>query len=630
MASIVDAGLPGNRKADSAQEGGGGASRSSSSLESQLQQAWLQSQLPKVQKRSVSAPLPGVFGEKGASPQSSAEVLVGPGVSGRGGDVGGLEKTYFHKTRGDTASEFLRKFSTPQLETISSKTNIPPPLESRNSASTFSDGLSESDSGSSAFNTSDGFSTDTQHTVKDSVFDAVDFEYYGSVSVDLAGETEPLALFLDDILTNEELEEEKGLVQQTSAYHAMEKEIADLLAPDSGADSLEDVNEYDRFWTNVEFAPTEDSGAYKAMAKEIADLLSPESTTLADGEPEVVNKEDVSISTEFPPSEEATALKLMERYTSMLSRHIKDVSGSNSDVDYRTWVTESDEIQFDDAWKSYLESSDQTSATAPVFDFNMVLRGTGGSNSSSLSVLASPTGTSMAELLYKCAFAVSQGKADDAAEYLAELQNQSSPHGTSVQRMAHYFMEALVAKMSGTGEELYTVITNNHPSDATIMKAYRVFVDNNPYIKICHFFAMKSALDAFEGASRVHIIHYGLQYGVEWPSLLQHLSLRPEGPPHIRMTGVDFPYPGFDPLKKINDTGQRIAKIAKMWGIPFEFRGLTGKWESFTARDFDLRTDEVLAVKTCYTHTIHDDCVLSGSPRELVLKRIRSLNPKVR
>jgi hypothetical protein len=100
--------------------------------------------------------------------------------------------------------------------------------------------------------------------------------------------------------------------------------------------------------------------------------------------------------------------------------------------------------------------------------------------------------------------------------------------------------------MSGTGEELYTVITNNHPSDATIMKAYRVFVDNNPYIKLCHFFAMKSVLDAFEGAPRVHIIHYGLQYGVEWPSLLQHLGQRREGPPHIRFTGEtpSFPIPG--------------------------------------------------------------------------------------
>lgn len=91
--------------------------------------------------------------------------------------------------------------------------------------------------------------------------------------------------------------------------------------------------------------------------------------------------------------------------------------------------------------------------------------------------------------------------------------------------------------MLGTGDELYTMNTYNHPSDATIMKAYRVFVDNNPYIKICHFFAMKSALDAFEGASHVHVIHYGLQYGAEWPSLLQHLSLRPEEPPHIRTTG---------------------------------------------------------------------------------------------
>lgn len=91
--------------------------------------------------------------------------------------------------------------------------------------------------------------------------------------------------------------------------------------------------------------------------------------------------------------------------------------------------------------------------------------------------------------------------------------------------------------MSGTGEELFTAMSNNPPSDATVMKAYRVYVDNNPYLKLSHFFSMKSILDAFEGAPRVHIIHYGLKYGVEWPSLLQNLSLRPEGPPYIRMTG---------------------------------------------------------------------------------------------
>lgn len=95
------------------------------------------------------------------------------------------------------------------------------------------------------------------------------------------------------------------------------------------------------------------------------------------------------------------------------------------------------------------------------------------------------------------------------------------------------------------------------------------------------------------------------------------------------MAGIDHPYPGVDPCKKINETGQRLAEFAKKWGVPFEFQALAGKWESFTARDFDLRDDEVLVVKACCMSKVHDECVLSGSPRELLLKRIRSLNPKV-
>lgn len=71
-----------------------------------------------------------------------------------------------------------------------------------------------------------------------------------------------------------------------------------------------------------------------------------------------------------------------------------------------------------------------------------------------------------------------------------------------------------------------------------MLKAFRQYVDYCPYIKITHFFSMKMILDAFEGAARVHVIHYGIQYGVEWPSLIQHLSMRSGGPPQFRMTGA--------------------------------------------------------------------------------------------
>jgi hypothetical protein len=52
-----------------------------------------------------------------------------------------------------------------------------------------------------------------------------------------------------------------------------------------------------------------------------------------------------------------------------------------------------------------------------------------------------------------------------------------------------------------------------------------------------HFLSIKTILDAFEGATHVHVVDYGLTYGGQWPCLIQQLSQRPGGPPHVRITG---------------------------------------------------------------------------------------------
>lgn len=91
--------------------------------------------------------------------------------------------------------------------------------------------------------------------------------------------------------------------------------------------------------------------------------------------------------------------------------------------------------------------------------------------------------------------------------------------------------------MSGTGAQLYKAISNNSLSDGMILKALRLFVDYCPYIKVGHFLATKVILDAFEGATRVHVVDYGLTYGGQWPCLIQQLSQRPGGPPNLRITG---------------------------------------------------------------------------------------------
>ena len=95
------------------------------------------------------------------------------------------------------------------------------------------------------------------------------------------------------------------------------------------------------------------------------------------------------------------------------------------------------------------------------------------------------------------------------------------------------------------------------------------------------------------------------------------------------MAGIDLPHPGSDPCLKLHETGHRLELIAKDWGVQLEFVALAGSWESFTARDMSLREDEVLAVCSDKLHTLLDESVMATSPRELVLRRIRNMNPKV-
>lgn len=600
-----------------------------SSLESLLQQACLQLQKPKLQRRSESDPRLDVSVEKRVNLDSAC----------LGDAADGLGETYFHKIRPEANSNFLERTAPPKLETISKKTNVPrsnsgcvlggrgSPLGTSDNSSQFSPSPTRS------------LSNDTQASVSGGNCDAVDFEGSSSVSADLAGQMESMIRYIDDILMNENMEDEKSLMQQTGAIHAMAKDLAGLIDPDSSVDETNNLEvvggDYSNDWAKNEILSAEETNAvenssvYRDLRKEIADLISSEANVLDAGGFGGDNDQS-NTSTTFLPTEDNTTLKLMEGYTRMLSKHIADVSGaSNSDnVDYRSFITESDDlvVHFDDRLKYYLDNLNKNPPPNSALDFKLLLRTPGERSSSSSSRVVY---SSITDLLHRCAFAVSQGKTGSAADYLAELRSLSSPYGDYMQRMAHYFMEALVAKLSGTGEQLYTVITNNHPSAATMLKAYRQYVDCCPYIKLSHFFETKMTLDAFEGATRVHVVHYGIQYGVEWPSLIQHLSKRPEGPPYFRITGVDVPYPGDDPCWKIHQTGRRLAEFAKMWNVPFEFHALAGKWESFTAKDFNLRSDEVLAVTSHKMHNILDESVLGSSPRELLLRRIRSLNPKL-
>ena len=354
-------------------------------LESLLQQAWLQSQRPKVQKRDKSdSPVVVPFLDR-ASSQSSASQSTAPVLlSGAHSDVEGSVDTYFHKTRPEASSaEFLKRLAPPELNCYSQKTDV-----KRSSSSTLyrakssvSDGSSQDSADSTKFSSSNKCPTDTLAFLEDNS-DCVDFEGLGDVFSEWTEETEPTALsVLDELLTDVNLEVEQNPAQD-SAYHAMEKEIVDLLVPDSdacdadGADS-ERCRSGAEFLSNQEKIRMNKSSAYDAMAEDIVNLLSSEPTL-----------PDDAARSEAAPSDELMALKCMEGFTNMLSKHLQDVSSSDSSfVDFRAWITEEDgiESQFDDRWTAFLDRLNEISLEISIME-----RGAG-----------SDSRTNMTELLYR-------------------------------------------------------------------------------------------------------------------------------------------------------------------------------------------------------------------------------------
>lgn len=308
----------------------------------------------------------------------------------------------------DALPELLKKFAPPRLECYSEKTDLPR-SEKRSCTTSVTDAVS-SDMASSVFSASDShgctscnFSNDSQVSVDDR-FDAADFEGLGGGSGDLVGESETAVGFMNDILSNKKLEEERCLMQLTTAYHATGADYV----PHSGVDDdawdreAADAADIER-WCNAELLPIEEilrmekGGAYQAMAEEISDLLSSEPTILDAAGSEVVNHE-TSNKAAFMPSEEKTALKLMEAFTCMLSKHIMDVSMSNSEtVDYKTWITESDKIDthLDDAWNSYLEDYFDTLPGTSSLTSNLHQGGAGSNLHQDLPCI------NMKELLYR-------------------------------------------------------------------------------------------------------------------------------------------------------------------------------------------------------------------------------------
>lgn len=234
-------------------------------------------------------------------------------------------------------------------------------------------------------------------------------------------------------------------------------------------------------------------------------------------------------------------------------------------------------------------------------------------------------------LLLICAQSVAADDTRGANETLKQIRQHASAYGDGSQRLANYFADGIAARLSGSGGRLFTMISSGALSSAAeILKAYQLLLVATPFKKISHFMTYQTVLNVAEGETRLHIVDFGILYGFQWPSLIQCLANRPGGPPMLRITGIEFPQPGFRPAERIEETGRRLEDYAKSFGVPFEYQAIATKWENLDVEELGLRSDEVLVVNCLgRLRNLLDETVVQDSPRNIVLNKIRSMNPRV-
>ncbi|KAI5680647.1 hypothetical protein M9H77_01874 [Catharanthus roseus] len=177
-------------------------------------------------------------------------------------------------------------------------------------------------------------------------------------------------------------------------------------------------------------------------------------------------------------------------------------------------------------------------------------------------------------------------------------------------KASSYFIDALNLRMftASQGINSITFLPENEI-------LYQNYYEATPYLKLANFTTNKAILEAFRGHDFVHVIHFSLMQGLQWPSLIHALALRPEGPPLLRITGI---------LSDRDSVGEIINANLAFRGVVASKLDDINPWLLQTSQGEAIVVNSILELhKLIGLNSIH------GSPIELVLNWVRNLNPNV-
>ncbi|CAK9260175.1 unnamed protein product [Sphagnum jensenii] len=235
-------------------------------------------------------------------------------------------------------------------------------------------------------------------------------------------------------------------------------------------------------------------------------------------------------------------------------------------------------------------------------------------------------GLYLIQLLLACANAVANNNMEYTNVFLEQLTLLASLTGDPMQRVATYFMEGLATRITKSWPGVYRALNSTQlPSIMDMLSARQVFFSVCPYLKFSFLTVNQAILDAMEGEKVVHLIDLEASDPVQWLALLQALSVRPGGPPHLRITGVS------ERRAVLEQTGQRLSQEAEKLDIPFQFHPVHAQLENLDVELLRVKTGEAVAISSVMRlhPLLAKDHRFGGAVIDRVLHMLRCLSPKV-
>ncbi|XXG50501.1 hypothetical protein AAC387_Pa02g4500 [Persea americana] len=202
-------------------------------------------------------------------------------------------------------------------------------------------------------------------------------------------------------------------------------------------------------------------------------------------------------------------------------------------------------------------------------------------------------GLCLIQLLFSCATHVSTGSLDNANLCLEQISLLASPDGDSMQRVAAYFTEALADRILKSWRGLYKALNSTRiQSVSEEFLVRRLFFDLCPFLKLAFVISNQAIVEAIQGEKMVHIIDLHSAEPAQWVALLQALSIRPDGPPHLRITGIH------EQKEVLERTAVVLTDEAEKLDIPFQFNPVVCKLQNLNLESLRIKTGEALAISS--------------------------------